>query len=699
MKTGQTYTTGLSPEKVNEIIISESKGLNYNIESDFISGIQIEVKHNSNFIVRLFRRLPYKINWKIWQQDGETYIYCEPKLGFIYISVLILLCVLSFKLFLTGKNLADLPGSSSINIYYSCIFMILAAVLLFVIGMLVFGGGQGRLTPIFRNLRRTAIEYGTHLSETSTIAPGHSIRLISFMLFTIFLLLSILHLDRYFARFEFQSNKVLIIAMCFMLASLYYAFFSMGRNSQGISIRLIPALGGIATFMFALFILAAHYPLYNTANTAGSSITRFVEKTKAYNVIDESGSTKTDDNSERQPYHLINHRNNSSKYSARAILFMPIAFILIGIGLLIYAMVNSLKGFEYLYQISQSPDIPWSKKATDPGPFLFKFRIIAGINWLGFSIVHVIILAHLYLVIKAYILYVFSNGPLEPTNVVKISQYLLSFSFGIHPDSRLLTFSVCTLWFFYLLICCIIVIFPIMQLIIQESSYRYQARKQKNNMGEEYRLVRDSLQKLCQIRESNIFKPDIIIMKSGIPFAGVHSIGIFKAKYVLLISTGAIAILENQDLDAILAHELAHIELGHSQTDRLLRYLGRITMLGDGFIRILEDTYNNEKKADDFAKSVYKIPPDLITNWIRRFGYIAITKRFYNKAKTENFIQGAAIKFDIKDIQKATSNEPWISKVKIAFNIYMDQYLGLKYSGYWHPSLLARKESLTKLEP
>ena len=71
--------------------------------------------------------------------------------------------------------------------------------------------------------------------------------------------------------------------------------------------------------------------------------------------------------------------------------------------------------------------------------------------------------------------------------------------------------------------------------------------------------------------------------------------------------------LAPDELNALLAHELSHCIAKHCNIDNLLRFLGRCSFVGDGFARMMQDTFGYEVRADQLALEAFGVRPDALT--------------------------------------------------------------------------------------
>lgn len=90
-----------------------------------------------------------------------------------------------------------------------------------------------------------------------------------------------------------------------------------------------------------------------------------------------------------------------------------------------------------------------------------------------------------------------------------------------------------------------------------------------------------------------------------------------RPQRVIAVASGALTHLRPHDLEALLAHELAHLELGHVARQDFARWLGRAALLGDGFVRGLLDSYGWERDADEAAVRRFGADRDGLVRCIR----------------------------------------------------------------------------------
>lgn len=66
----------------------------------------------------------------------------------------------------------------------------------------------------------------------------------------------------------------------------------------------------------------------------------------------------------------------------------------------------------------------------------------------------------------------------------------------------------------------------------------------------------------------------------------------------VVLHQGAFVDFGEAELEALIAHEVVHLREGHCRNQVLMRWLGRTTFLGDGFVLALLDRFGDEQEAD-----------------------------------------------------------------------------------------------------
>jgi Zn-dependent protease with chaperone function len=110
--------------------------------------------------------------------------------------------------------------------------------------------------------------------------------------------------------------------------------------------------------------------------------------------------------------------------------------------------------------------------------------------------------------------------------------------------------------------------------------------------------VQAALSRLCS--DLGVRPPELCVMENSAPV--LLTTGVFKKKVVL--STGALDLLDGAELDASLAHELAHMRRGGHGLKWLFLLVRDVTMFSPASLWAYAGFYQEEEKAcDDWAAS------------------------------------------------------------------------------------------------
>jgi len=107
------------------------------------------------------------------------------------------------------------------------------------------------------------------------------------------------------------------------------------------------------------------------------------------------------------------------------------------------------------------------------------------------------------------------------------------------------------------------------------------------------------VQKVNLISESRGMKmPKIVIINSPFVFSNIKWIMPFRS--ILTITDKTAEFLNEQELEALLAHEIGHIKK-HAHIYTFLNFFSEWTLFGKGFLTAVLDSRQTEYDADDFC--------------------------------------------------------------------------------------------------
>ena len=168
-----------------------------------------------------------------------------------------------------------------------------------------------------------------------------------------------------------------------------------------------------------------------------------------------------------------------------------------------------------------------------------------------------------------------------------------------------------------------------------------------------------------------------------------------RRQWFIEVTEGAVAELAPDELEALLAHELAHLRCGHVLAYDLLRWVGRLAFLGDGFCRGLLDSFGWELRADREAALALGDRRQALIHCLWRIA--AVNPAVPSLGGPEGLgIDAPAESAGAGDPGDAVV--PGWSGLRIAWRRFLRQYAFGSTLEYWHPSSDERVERIRRIE-
>lgn len=703
-KWGITFSTTLSPEKLSDLIAQEAHRLGYRVEScrGDDQAISIEMSLPDPVWKSICRRLPAHVSWRIWRDGETTFLYRDTKMSRAYGTMLILSCLACSTLLWFGAEtlvFRDWLEISTIRLFAASIASFTALSLLFINYGLLLGGSSGRLASEFESLRREALVEGSFLVEGGR---GVSLRLLLhfaaylvFVFATVFLAI-FAHAGPASQTFSDPIPSKWAVVLVALLAFIVFllAALPMMVRFPASSRRLVSALGGISTSIAVLLVLLGQTPWSVSNRRLTYEHVQTVLDSSAYIRGDWKGPPpKFPDGTIALPAQVKRVYNAIWIWAWCSLMFGAFMFAC-AVGFLLLAFNSSLRSWPVLYQISQRPDIPSSEQTASASDFLTLFRIVWGSSWFILMVTLAWAMINLIGATSNLLESITRSDVAVTLNGVDVSVFFTSVAFNMPSQSRTLSIIVLSGWFLYLLTCWGLFTTSVGSYFAQETRTLRQLRGSSANPNHDAQKIIDRVASLSR-RLSNIASPpQVLLIENRVPYAQARRIGFLRTHNIIEISSRCSEIFNGKELEAMLAHELAHHALGHCRKDRVLRFLGRMTFVGDGFVRILENSFGYELKADQFAISELRADPEALISCMQKTRIITAIENLSIFSEATGLAMDAHSDNLEKEMLMATATLSQVQRLKLGAKIFLQQYLGRKHSGYWHPALNQRIEAL-----
>lgn len=181
---------------------------------------------------------------------------------------------------------------------------------------------------------------------------------------------------------------------------------------------------------------------------------------------------------------------------------------------------------------------------------------------------------------------------------------------------------------------------------------------------------------LCQYRVG------LVLLDDPRCFARAY-VSLLSRRQWIEISSAAIDLLDEEELGAIVAHELAHCVLGHTRDFATREWLGRFTLVGSTYMAAIFDSFGAELAADEEAIRRFGIAPRVLKRALLKLHLAA----WISAAQTSN----EGLEPPLRTLRTPSENEHW-------YTAWLRLYRGEPPLAYWHPSVAERIERLERLE-
>ncbi len=161
-----------------------------------------------------------------------------------------------------------------------------------------------------------------------------------------------------------------------------------------------------------------------------------------------------------------------------------------------------------------------------------------------------------------------------------------------------------------------------------------------------------------------------------------------------MLGADCIDSLDANELRALIAHEMAHHVNGDCVRHALLRFLARLTLMGDGFVAVLEHSLHYEMNADRTAIRRFGISPPHLASCIRKMSALGTLEKLHAFGGLE---LRDAVQKDKTRGANLRRKGLWCSVLN-SVRLWWRCYTCDTEMGYWHPSLpdrLALLESMS----
>lgn len=342
------------------------------------------------------------------------------------------------------------------------------------------------------------------------------------------------------------------------------------------------------------------------------------------------------------------------------------------------------------------------KKAAEGGRSLRRLRLVLGVTW---TLLAILVFGALVSLVLCAVQAVDSSFPYPEADVVELSVAIGRLALAGWVNAKAVGGFIRLVWVVYGLAGVAFYTVSLAQLLWSRHIDRrmLRAAAESDVRGREPQ-VREAVARLAGLAKLD----GVRLVVEPEPKPGGAAECFFNLRdpdRFVIVTQGALIDFDEPELDAVLAHELVHLREGHCRKRNLLRWLGRLTFVGDGFVLALQDSFGYEKEADRLLLEEGWATPEALAGCLKimknaAFGYQCSRIFGFAPAAAEEDRPAKPTPEDElrKDWSKLVTGEeidlPFRRRWRLSWYVFRQQYFAADKLHYWHPTFNERLEAV-----
>ena len=288
----------------------------------------------------------------------------------------------------------------------------------------------------------------------------------------------------------------------------------------------------------------------------------------------------------------------------------------------------------------------------------------------------------------------FVGAFLDPRlRLVELSSNVLGLALGFSPDDPVVYLFTREAWWVYLLPVLAFWAISVVQLWVVQ---RREARRLRTAAEAPADPRQPELQETADALCRTVGLPSVrVVVSSAISLqAAAVRIGLWRPRRYVEVAADVLGVLVDEDIEALLAHELAHHLAGHCRLVLVLRWLGRLTFAGDGFVLLLQDSSRYEDEADHAATHELGVPRRVLARCLRRIRNASAVSTLPPPAPSGlSMFATEPDKIDAL-LGKGPAALGFGKRWRLTGQVFRAQYFDALGLYYWHPDYETRKREI-----
>lgn len=662
--------------------------------------LTLHTVHSGTAWAILRHSYPQHVNWVLRASGDSTRLFCQVKYSSWYFAAILACCALMLPLFHVAWEyfLFDHMTLGLESPFAHAVIFASWITLLFLTFRLITAGSPQRLVEALQR----AVESQSHTFRRMGLGFNRkyaAICLTYIVYVLIFLARPVYDIVR--GTLTLRADAVTFTSLFALIATLVAALLLLltAMSRRGATLRLVPLLCGLyVQLAFVLMMCPLLFWERLSVTMPAADLAQAVSSSEAFlhgdhSVLRQPASSPAElqamTTGVRDALHAI---ILMCQFTAGATLLCAV----LSVAFLCAAVRLPLRTWFYLTRLHTSPTSQEVQRAVTGRGFIGFFRIAALGSWLMLALFCIWLDVSLVkaLTETAARLVGRAPGPMHAEPFQWFS-YGLSIALGQPGEERLILLGL-LISYSWVAIVLLALSLSIGSMIIREHRVRtWLTRNDRSKLCGHGGLQQTFDVLLARMAISGV---GLIVVENRRPFAESIRLGVIAAARYVVVSTRCAELLDRDECAGLLAHELAHHKSGHCAVDQLCRFLGRVSCVGDTFMRSLQGSIGYELSADRMAVRRGGVSPDALRRCLLKVHHVAAAEGAYLSACSGAIGIGRGMQRDmLRALLLEPSQLPLLLKVRLGARWFISEYCGKANLAYWHPSLANRVQALEHL--
>ena len=613
----------------------------------------------------LVRALLQRAEWRIEHRGGVLRISSDF-LCFRWFAV----CIVGMALWILtaiwlGYRLLDQPVSAELRPWLVLAGLVCAGLAFVVPRWIGTLGSSSRTVRIWRAVIREIEHQGGGLEpDGREISLRYAVPVLAYVV-------SMATMALYVILSSFQGPilraawlPIGLTAALFVAVGFLLSIPCMSLFQRGMVLRMEAMTSGLVTATTALFFFVGLPLIWQAVGLYPENQRRLISRAEAA-LAGESASTLTPQELAASARELTNIR-----IRVRVVLVVFVSLALLGGLVWLYGVHLSINSWFPLWRLRKHRQRRSYRQAIGDPTLLRRFRQVYLPVW---ALVSAMVLAGcVYILLCAFqaAVPVFKAPELR---LAEVSADLTALALGRRFGDPWTAGISRVVWILYGLVVIAVLLISTGQLARERRRERRRLALAAAPSGAVHRQFQD---RLDHLRSNTTLGPVALALDREAAGAYAQSFGLRGHERYVVVPLAVAELhergqLEQRELDTLLAHELAHLVYEHPRRLYRMRWLGRLTFVGDGFALAIQHTFGDELEADAEAVELGARPDALEPLLLK----LSVQRKGRQLQRRERALAGPGL------LPLTSSGEPleladltWRERWSWAWRLYRQQY-------------------------